>query len=215
MANVLSGGILPGDPLLGGVLGGAIFGKKKHDQTPGNLAWQKYYDRLHNQDLLSQEEKDYEKIPDTLKQSYTGAAQRAGTYSDTPQFKSELDSEVQAGTRGARIESVARQNALRTALGMSALSDPSVVDPSTQGAATQQALTTGTGLPNPDPTGPIAPAANATAINQGTSGIPDPLASASIQSAGATSLGGNNAVVNAQNKPAPNMQRRGAIGKRL
>jgi hypothetical protein len=43
-------------------------------------------------------------LPQTIRQNYTDAAKRAGTYSDTDQFKSGLDDEVKYGVRGATEE---------------------------------------------------------------------------------------------------------------
>lgn len=62
--------------------------------------------------------KDYEGIEGNIKQQYTDAARRAGTYADTPEFQSGLGSEIQAGVRGARTNAVARINAMRRAMGI-------------------------------------------------------------------------------------------------
>lgn len=107
---------------------------------------------------LGELERDYQNIPNSLRDKYTAAAQAAGTYGNTDQFKTGLDSEVQAGTRGARLENIGRQNAIRQYLGMNPL-EGEATNTGTMGNATQQALQPGGSLPNPDPTGPIAPAA--------------------------------------------------------
>lgn len=61
--------------------------------------------------------KEYNDVPTTIRKSYTEAAQRAGTYANTPEFGAGLDSEVVAGSRGARVGIAGRINALKKALG--------------------------------------------------------------------------------------------------
>lgn len=73
---------------------------------------------------LGELEKEYDTIPDTLRSQYEHDARRAGTFAETPQFRSGLESEVGAGARGARVANVARQNALRKLLGMPELPSP-------------------------------------------------------------------------------------------
>jgi len=88
---------------------------------------------------LDQEMKDYDKIPTMLRDKYTQFAQRAGTYGNTPEFQAGLNSEVQAGARGARVEAASRINALRRSLGMAEDFNPENYQAS-QGNATQEAL---------------------------------------------------------------------------
>ncbi len=61
--------------------------------------------------------KDYEGIPASIRNQYTASAKRAGTYADTGEFNSGLNSEVNAGVRGARVNAVARINSLRKIMG--------------------------------------------------------------------------------------------------
>lgn len=70
----------------------------------------------HNQDL-DQAMKDYGNIETNVRNSYTDAAKKAGTYANTNEFNSGLNSEIQGGVRGARVEAVSRINALRKAAG--------------------------------------------------------------------------------------------------
>lgn len=61
--------------------------------------------------------KDYEGIETNIRDTYTNAAKKAGTYANTSEFNSGLQSEIQAGVRGARANAVARINAMRKAMG--------------------------------------------------------------------------------------------------
>lgn len=53
-----------------------------------------------------------------LQQDYTTAAQKAGTYSDTEEFKRGLGDEVTHGTRGTQIVALDRINAIRSSQGL-------------------------------------------------------------------------------------------------
>lgn len=90
--------------------------------------------------------KEYNDVPTSLRKSYTEAAQRAGTYANTPEFASGMDSEVQAGARGARVALASRINALKKALGHTDEFKPEGLG-ETQGGQTRDALVT-----NPEPT---------------------------------------------------------------
>lgn len=70
-----------------------------------------------NQAALDAAMKDYGNIETDIRDQYTNAAKKAGTYADTNEFKSGLNSEVQSGVRGARVDAVKRINALRKAMG--------------------------------------------------------------------------------------------------
>lgn len=99
------------NPIKGAILGG---GGKSH--RPGKKWIEKQENRARQEELTAAE-KDYGLIPDRLKENYTNAAIKAGTYANTPEFAQGLDSEVQAGARGARFEAEARINSLRKAMG--------------------------------------------------------------------------------------------------
>ena len=60
---------------------------------------------------------DYGKIEGNIRDSYTNAAKKAGTYANTNEFNSGLNSEIQAGVRGARVDAVNRIHALQRAAG--------------------------------------------------------------------------------------------------
>jgi len=66
---------------------------------------------------LGQAMTDYNNIEPTIRNKYIDAAKKAGTYSDTGEFQNGLNSEVQAGVRGARVDAVGRINALRKQMG--------------------------------------------------------------------------------------------------
>ena len=65
-------------------------------------------------------EQEYTVIPERLRELYSAAAKKGGTYSDTGEFKAGLDSEVGQGTRGAQAILQQRLSALRSKLGMPA-----------------------------------------------------------------------------------------------
>lgn len=76
----------------------------------------KFLGRLANKERQAQLDrvmKDYENIPHMINDAYTKSAQQAGTYANTPEFLAGLQSEVEAGARGARVAEAARINALR------------------------------------------------------------------------------------------------------
>lgn len=109
--------------------------------------------------------KEYNDVPMTIRKQYTEAAQRAGTYANTPEFGAGLDSEVQAGSRGARVGIAGRINALKKALGHTDTFAPEGLG-ETQGNATKDALTANPAAPAPDQeaaavAGPEAPEATA------------------------------------------------------
>ena len=91
---------------------------------------------------LSDLQRDFENTPELLRTRYTSDAQRAGTFSNTGEFASGLDSEVEAGIPGARASNMARQQALQAELGLPVSAyDPSAAEPPP--AAVPQAVPTG------------------------------------------------------------------------
>src|SRR5689334_16176797 len=88
-------------------------GKKSHKpgaKFKGNLANQQ------RKAELDEAMKAYDLIPQNIKDSYTKTAQTAGTFANTPEFAAGLQSEVDAGVRGARVAEAARINSMRKAL---------------------------------------------------------------------------------------------------
>lgn len=83
--------------------------------------------------------KDYGNIETNVRSSYTDAAKKAGTYANTNEFNSGLNSEVQSGIRGARVNAVARINAMRKAMGNNEEFKPEGFD-QTQGNQTADKL---------------------------------------------------------------------------
>ncbi len=59
-----------------------------------------------------------QEAPKFIRDNYTAAAQHAGTYADTDEFKRGLDYEVDLGTQGAQKVSLDRINALRAGRGL-------------------------------------------------------------------------------------------------
>lgn len=83
-----------------------------------NIGTADQYQKGADEKLLGDLETEYGGIDDVLRKNYMDAAKRAGTYGNTAEFSSGLDSEVKAGSRGARTALAARINALRKSLGM-------------------------------------------------------------------------------------------------
>ena len=69
------------------------------------------------QDLVD-EEGAFLRLPGETATAVKEGAQRAGTYSDTPEFLSGLQSETDVQTRGAQLASRRRQDALRRRMGI-------------------------------------------------------------------------------------------------
>lgn len=87
--------------------------KKKQGETD----WQNLGQNTARQAELDAAMKEYEDVPTLIRGKYSDAAKRAGTYANTPEFASGMESEVTAGARGARVGLAARINALRKAMG--------------------------------------------------------------------------------------------------
>ena len=68
--------------------------------------------------------KEYDEIPGMLRSGYLDTAKRAGTFGATPEFEAGLNSEVEAGARGARVSTAARINSLKKALGHTDVFNP-------------------------------------------------------------------------------------------
>ena len=99
---------------------------------------------------LSDLQRDFEKTPELLRTRYTSDAQRAGTYSNTGEFASGLDSEVEAGIPGARASNMARQQALQAELGLPVTTyDTSAAEPTPPPVAAPAATSTQTGSVTP------------------------------------------------------------------
>lgn len=116
--------------------------------------------------------KEYDAIPGTIHAKYGDVAKQAGTYANTPEFMSGLQSEVDAGARGARVGMVGRINALRKELGMEDFNPDGYAE--TQAGANQQAIMN---MPTPPPAvaetaEPIAAAPAAAPATQIKSTVP-------------------------------------------
>jgi hypothetical protein len=70
------------------------------------------------QAMLKEEEDALTNLRPTLEGKYKGQAKSAGTYADSPEFARGLESDVQAGYRGAAMTLQDRINAIRRRLGM-------------------------------------------------------------------------------------------------
>lgn len=97
--------------------GGYAAGTPLTLQQLSNLGTAQQYEAGANERLLTDLEKEYSEVPNFLKQNYANAARGAGTFSNTQEFQVGLDSDVQAGARGARAGLSERINALRRSLG--------------------------------------------------------------------------------------------------
>lgn len=144
-------------------------GGKKDDGGQGfmNLGSSK----AHQQDLDSAMA-DYQNIPTAIRDQYTAASKKAGTFANTNEFNSGLNSEVNAGVRGARVNAVARINAIKKSLGQAEDFKPEGYD-QTQANATQDNLANNpakdvepTPAPAAEEANPQAPVANAAAAVQ-------------------------------------------------
>lgn len=122
-----------------------------------------------NADLASAME-DYGKIETNVRDTYTNAAKKAGTYADTAEFKSGLGSEVQAGVRGARVNAAQRINAMRRAMGNNEEFKPEGVD-QTQGNNTADKLMASPEKEEASATGPDADAPEAPAGANATTSL--------------------------------------------
>ena len=83
----------------------------------GEQDWQNLGQHNARQAELDAAMKEYEDVPTLIRNKYSEASKKAGTYAATPEFASGMDSEVLAGSRGARVGLAARINALRRAMG--------------------------------------------------------------------------------------------------
>lgn len=132
---------------------GNIFKKIKNIVHPGSKlfmdanekkdssgAWKSQGEQDARNAELSAAMKEYNDVPTMLRQNYLDASKRAGTYGNTAEFNSGLESEVVAGSRGARIGLASRINALKKALGHTDEFKPEGYQ-QTQAAATQATLT--------------------------------------------------------------------------
>lgn len=89
-----------------------------------SAAWTDYGNYQARQAELDAAMKEYENVPTTLRAKYLDAAKKAGTYGATDEFNSGLESEVVAGSRGARVGLANRINALKKAMGQEDTFDP-------------------------------------------------------------------------------------------
>ena len=136
-------------------------GQQKFAQATG--------DRLANEGQLGAAMKEYEDAPNVVRKTYLDSARKAGTYGDTAEFEQGLQSEVQAGARGARVGIAGRINALKKALGHTDEFKPENFG-QTQGNATADTIrnapadatpATATGAPAGQDTEGSAPSADA------------------------------------------------------
>lgn len=104
---------------------------------------------------LADSEKEYHGLPSSLLKQYTENARRAGTFANTDEFNTGLQSDVQGGLRGARISQAARINALRTRLGMTPFDSSGQASP---GAAVKDATTESYVEGSPASDGMVSPA---------------------------------------------------------
>ncbi len=86
-------------------------------QQLGNIGNVQEGQRLADEGSLTDMQKEYEGIPDSLMNLYTTAAKRGGTYANTGEFNTGLKSEVAQGTRGAQAALGARMAAVYKRLG--------------------------------------------------------------------------------------------------
>ena len=84
--------------------------KQKHDGVPDQT--------LPTQDELGAEQANYADINRQANEGATADAKRAGTYADTREFQTSLQSEAGARQRGLEYNSIQKQNALRIKLGL-------------------------------------------------------------------------------------------------
>lgn len=87
------------------------------------------FTRIDDEADLAALEKDFSDIPNQLKGMYADKARAAGTYAETNEFRRGLDSDVQAGARGAQALLSGRINALRTKLGREPLEGTAAAGP--------------------------------------------------------------------------------------
>lgn len=153
-------------------------GKKSH--RPGA----KFLGRLANKERQAQLDatmKEYEALPTTINDAYTNSAKTAGTFANTPEFMAGLQSEVDAGVRGARVAEAARINALRKAMDNKFKGSMEYEEFKPEGLGETDANATHEALQNPAPAAepePTAPAVD-------TAAPKPPTASTSVQSGGA------------------------------
>lgn len=103
--------------------------------------------RVEREKNLSGLEKDYLKIPETLRAKYAADAAADGL-APTDNFNgNSMDSALQAGGRGARVENQARQNALQAALGLEVKPIDSATNANTGGVPGSTAQPTAAVLP--------------------------------------------------------------------
>ena len=96
---------------------------------------------------LADLQSDWDKMPEVLRNRYTADSQRAGTYSNTGEFASGLNSEIDAGLPGAYATNMSRQNALQKELGLTVTPyDTSAAEPPAA-APTTPTTTTPTSTP--------------------------------------------------------------------
>ena len=131
--------------------------------------------RTRDEQELTSLQGDYDAIPDRLRSLYSNAAKKAGTASDTTEFKAGLESETQQGTRGAQAALGGRLTALYQRLGRplpegmggqawdpSAAQATNSVDNTVDNSTT--ASTEGGAAPAPEPDAPEAPATTQNAV---------------------------------------------------
>jgi len=135
--------------------------KKKLNRLTGrdnhSAAWKKgqetYFqsvgDRAANEKGLADAMKEYDNVPNTIRSTYIDTARKAGTYGDTDQFRSGLESEVLAGSRGARVGIAGRINALKKALGHTDKFEPEGLG-QTQANQTQETIANAPSAPAED-----------------------------------------------------------------
>ncbi len=105
-----------GDATSGGGMG-LQYGTPLTLQQLGAIGTAQEGQRLSDEGQLSALEKEYEGIPDRLRELYTNAAQRGGTYAQTNEFRVGMQGEVNQGTRGAQAALGTRMAALYEQLG--------------------------------------------------------------------------------------------------
>ena len=131
--------------------------------------------RTRDEQELTELQRSYDGIPDQLRSLYSNAARKAGTSSDTTEFKAGLESETQQGTRGAQAALGGRLTALYQRLGKplpegmggqawdpSAAQATNSVDNTVDNSTT--ASTEGGAAPAPEPDAPEAPATTQNAV---------------------------------------------------